>query len=153
MSHIRTQIVAALQATLTGLTSTETRVYAGRALPLPNSPLPALLVYADDETVEPMRVATAWPQTLNRRLDVRIDALAEDDGTLDADLQAILAEVETAINASAAAATCGGVVPDALILTEINVERDADAERTIGRLNTRWTGTYYTAANAPETAL
>jgi hypothetical protein len=153
MSHVRTQIATALASTLTGLTTTGVRVYLARELPMPQSALPALLVYADEESIEPMRTANAWPQTLRRQLSVRIDCIAEDTGSLEATLNTMLAEVETALNASSAAATCTNRIPDGLVLSEVSVERDADGERTIGRLSSRWVGPYYTAANAPETAL
>jgi hypothetical protein len=153
MSHVRTQIATALASTLTGLMTTEARVYLARELPLGQSALPALLVYADEETVEPMRTANAWPQTLRRALSVRIDCIAEDTGSLESVLNTMLSEVETAINASIAAASCSNRIPDGLVLSEVSVERDAEGERTIGRLSSLWVGPYYTAANTPETSL
>jgi len=154
VSHVRTQIAAALAATLTGLTTSGTRVYVARELPIGQSALPALLVYADEETVEPMRTANAWPQTLRRQLSVRIDCVAEDTGDLENTLATMLLEVETALNASFAAASCSNLIPDGLVLAGVPApERDAEGERTIGRLSCRWFGTYFTAANAPETAL
>jgi hypothetical protein len=153
MSHVRAQIASALALTLTGLTTSGTRVHVARELPLSQSALPALLVYADEETVEPMRTANAWPQTLRRQLSVRIDCVAEDTGDLETTLATMLAEVESALNASFAAVSCNNLIPDGLVLSEVSVERDAEGERTIGRLSCRWVGPYYTAANAPETAL
>ncbi len=154
MSHVRAQIAAALSATLTGLGTTGARVHVARPedLAIANTALPALLVYADSESVTPSPTVLAWPNRLERVIEVRIIALADDDGRLEDTLAQILTEIEAALHGSSAVAQLGGLLPAGLHLASVEIERDADGERTTGRLNTTWAGIYYTYSNAPETA-
>jgi hypothetical protein len=154
MSHVRTQITAALAAALTGLPTTLGRVFVSRPTdrPLQSYELPCLLVYADQESVDTSPTIFAWPFRQERTLEVRVEALAQDNNVIEATLATMLAEVESAINASQATATLGGLVPAGLRLTGVETVREAEAEVIVGRLITTWTGTYYTYSNAPETA-
>jgi hypothetical protein len=154
MSHVRAQITAAVAAALTGLTTTGSRVHVARPADnaLPQSGLPALLIYADAESVDTSPTVFAWPFRQERMLEVRVEALAADDGTIEATLATMLAEIEAGLNASQATNTLGGLVPAGLRLTGVETVREAEADVIIGRLITTWTGTYYTYSNAPETA-
>jgi hypothetical protein len=154
MAHVRAQITAAAAAALTGLATTGTRVHVARPADnaLPQSGLPALLIYADQESVDTSPTVFAWPFRQERTLEVRIEALAEDAGAIEATLATMLSEIEAGLNASQATNTLGGLIPAGLRLTGVEVLREAEAEVIVGRLITIWTGTYYTYSNAPETA-
>jgi len=154
VTHVRAQITAALANTLGRISTTGGRVHVARPenWPLATTQLPALLLYADAESVATTEIL-AWPRRLERTLQVRVEVLAEDDDDLESTLSAMLAEIEAAIGASKAASSCGGLLVHPLTLVDVDVTRDADAGRTVGRLVTTWTGTYYTYSNAPETAI
>jgi hypothetical protein len=154
VSHVRTQIVDYLAARLTGLATTGLNVHVARPpdQPLADTALPALLLYADAESVATTEIMS-WPRRLERTVEVRIEALAQDDGRLEDTLSQMLTEIEAALHASQVTASAGGLLVGPLVLTSIEVAREADAERTVGRLATTWTGTYYTYSNAPETAI
>lgn len=155
MSHVRAQIVAALSVTLGGLATTGSRVHVARPadLELAGTDLPALLIFADSESVTPSPIVFAWPNRLERSIDIRIVAVVEDDGTLEATLSQILTEIENAMQSSSVTSRVGGLVTAGLHLSAVEIERDASGERTLGRLTTSWSGVYYTYSNAPETAV
>lgn len=154
MSHVRAQIAAALAARLTGLATTGARVHVARPddMEIASTALPALLIYADSESVSASPTIFAWPNRLERVIEVRVIALAEDGGTIEATLAQILDEVESALHASAADAQLGGLLPAGLHLAAVDIDRDSSPERTVGRMTTVWTGIYYTYSNAPGTA-
>jgi hypothetical protein len=153
VSHVRAQIAAAIAATLADLPTSGPRVHVARPAdwPIAAAQLPAVLIYADAESISSNEVA-AWPRRLVRDMDVRIEALAEGMDDAEATLSRMLAEIEFALNASKLTASCGGLLLMPLLLTALDVAREADGERTIGRLATTWTCSYTTYSNAPETA-
>lgn len=150
MSHVRQQVRDALATTLTGLTTTGANVFGSRVWPVSVDDLPALLVHTDEESVEVLSIHS--PAILQRTLTVRIEALARATASLDDTLDTICSEVETAINATESAATAGGALDAPIRLAAVSVEFEP-AEQPVGRLVMSWTGTYSTAANAPDTAL
>jgi hypothetical protein len=154
VSHVRKQIIDYLAARLTGLTTTGSNIYICRPTdrPLADTALPALLLYADSESVTITEIMS-WPRRLERTLEVRIEAIAQDNGSLEDTLALMLTEIESALHTSRVTASAGGLLVGPLVLSGVEVSREGDAERTVGRLATTWTGTYYTYSNTPETAI
>lgn len=93
--HVRKQIRDALITTLTGLTTTETRVFPNRVHSMNSNALPGLIVYTVEEEVEEVAIGGI----LNRILDVAVEAYVATSENIDDDLDLIAAEVETAIGA------------------------------------------------------
>lgn len=151
-THVRTQIRAALASLLNGLTTTGNRVFTSRpqARPLHENELPAILIYTDDEIIEPQTIDV--PAIEGRGLEIHIDFVAAATDSLDSMLDAILAEVEVAINTSHETNTLNGVLKSNQ-LASIEVQTDADSEIPVGRMMTVWQAQYMTMSNAPGVAI
>jgi len=149
-NHVKTQIRDAAATACTSLTTTGARVYKARPddRPLQASELPCLLIYTDEEVQE---VATLGGPTrrLTRMLDLMIDGIAAGSGDIDATLDTIAKEVETAL---AADATLGGLAKD-LYPTRQEKERDAAGETPAHRIRMTFAVEYHTRQNAPDAAL
>lgn len=151
MPHVRQQIRdAAITALLAANTGAATRVFklAKRDM-LTVADLPCLVVSTGDEADIVREFANQMPPSrLSRPVDVQIEALAKTDD----DADDLFAEVETALHATRAAATLGGLVPRGLWLK--SVAPDADLlETRVHVLRGTWAGTYHTQSNAPTVAL
>lgn len=146
MPHVRQQIREAAIAILTGLTITGANVFASRKRPLGDSKLPCLLVFTDDESVSVTSIHA--PSVLDRRLQLRVVGLARDTTDLDDTLDAIAAEVEIALGNT----DLGGLV-QSLVLSSINTDFDDSMDKPAGQIVLTFEANYFTAANAPATAL
>lgn len=145
MTHVRTQIRDAAVTALTGLATTGIRVYASRLQPLPDAMLPGLVVTTNDEEIAGQDVhGVIQERTL--RLVVRCAAKAS--ATLDDTLDAMIADVETALDDQ----TFGGLAKS-VDLKSIAVDMDDLLEKPVGAAELTYTVTYYTAAGSPGTAL
>lgn len=92
--HAHKQIRDALKTRLTGLASTGARVYANRLYPLTAAELPALRVYLDEESAEPLSVHAP---ASSRVLSLSVEACAKATAALDDTLDQIGKEVEIAL--------------------------------------------------------
>lgn len=95
-NHAHTQIRSAVVAALTGLATSGTRVFANRLYPLTAAELPALRVYLDEESAEPLSVHV---QASSRVLSLSVEACAKANAALDDTLDQIGKEVEIALAA------------------------------------------------------
>jgi rubrerythrin len=92
MSHAREQIRDAVITTVTGLATTEERVFAGRIYPLTTAELPGLCVYTNAEQSELLTRTT-----LQRTLELVIEAYVKVTDAYESTIDTIAAEVELAI--------------------------------------------------------
>lgn len=145
MTHVRTQIRDAAVTTLTGLTTTGARVYPSRLTPLRDADLPCLLVMTNDEEIAGADVHGVLQE---RTLRLAVRAVAKVSGALDDTLDAMVAEVETALYAQ----TFGGLAKS-VNLAAISIEMEDALEKQAGFAELAYTVTYYTAAGSPGTAL
>jgi hypothetical protein len=74
-NHLRRQIREAIGTAVTGLTTTSTRVYQSRVVPLQDTNLPALLIYTRAERSSPATVH--GPRIVERTAEVEIVAVAK----------------------------------------------------------------------------
>lgn len=125
--HVRKQLREAVATAVTGLTTTATRVFQSRAYPVRPAELPCLLVYVDSESAED---ATIHGDTLLRRLQVRIEGLAQASADLDDTLDLIAKEVETAL---ASAVSIASTTTD-LGYTGAEIEIRDDLEKPTGSI-------------------
>lgn len=149
MSHVRTQIRAAAATTLTGLSTTTTKVFKSRLRPADDDELPCLLVYCDDEP-NIARQTIGNPSRLSRELLLVVKGLAKNNAALDDELDMICKEVEVAL---AANLTLGGLVRDGVWLTSINTTMNEEMEKPCGEIIMTFSATYSTNSNTPEVAL
>jgi hypothetical protein len=126
MAHVRKQIRDNIVTTLTGLTTTGSRVYRSRVYPVADNKLPGILIYTDSEEVETATINP--PRTQLRTLTVRIEAFVKGVSNFDDDIDTITEEVEEAL---AADLTRGGLAKDTRI-TDFSVEFSGDGDQPVG---------------------
>lgn len=146
MAHVRKSIRDAHVVAVTGLTTTGARVYPGRVYPLQAAELPALLVYTDAEDVQTDQLGVN--RTLEREVDIVIEACFKDTVSLDDKGDVILTEVETALGTPGV--NLGGAKRTQL--SRIEFERDAQGEKPAARMKMVFKALYYTARGAPTIA-
>jgi hypothetical protein len=138
MSHVRQQIRA---ATVTALSSIGS-VFASRTIPLESPELPAVLVYTNNETIE-----RATMGTYARTLELVTEVVAQ-GRTFDDDLDAVLVQIETALNQSKLGGLC-----KPLLAASIDVTVDTSGSTPTGRARLTYQAVYYTDHSSPETAV
>lgn len=138
VSHIRTQLRQQAAAALTGLATTGQRVFQSRIHPLDSASLPCLLVSTDSESAE---VIAAGRQ--HRRCDLTIQAVAKESANLDATLDQIMLEVETALAGGLAVA--GG-----LVLDSVSVRMDDGLEKPVGVAVMTWHADLFVQEGNPQ---
>jgi len=146
MSHVRQQIRDDIVTTLTGLATTGSNVFRSRIFPLEETNLPALCIYTKSETSEYDTIGL--PRSVNRVLDVAVEAYVKGVSNYDNTLDTIAVEMEEAI---AADITLGGLAKDAQITAfEADFAGDGEQPVAVGRFTV--TVEYRTVENDVETA-
>lgn len=157
--HRRTRIRRRVVELLRGATVAGQRVWANRFLPLTNRELPAILVYALDESIDPDSRTTA-PRELTRRLSLAVDGIvaAGSEGEIDDALDALSLEIETALHrdpffGTAASAALNPPVDDSVaadsILTDVEIGHETVGDRLVGRVAMTWEVEYQSLAPEP----
>jgi hypothetical protein len=132
--------------TLTGLTTTGSNIFRSRIFPLEETNLPALCIYTKSETSEYDTIGL--PRSVNRVLDVAVEAYVKGVSNYDNTLDTIAVEMEEAI---AADITLGGLAKDAQITAfEADFAGDGEQPVAVGRFTV--TVEYRTVENDVETA-
>lgn len=149
-NHVRQQIRESLAGLLTGLTTTGSNVYQSRLKPLQANELPALLIATDSEKIEPQGMGVN--PMLERQLNISVKVIAKAMSNLDDTLDACIKEVEQAVNASVAANTLNGLVKETL-LTDIEIDMNADSDMPTGQATLLFIASYYTQAATPDVSL
>lgn len=126
MSHIRKQIRDEIVTTLTGLTTTGSRVYQTRLYPLEQTKLPGLCIYTKSESIEYSTIR--YPRRQNRTLNVIVEAYVAATSNLDNTLDTISKEVEEALYADL---TRGGYAKDTSVVL-FEAEYDVSGEQPVG---------------------
>jgi hypothetical protein len=143
--HLRKRIRAAVTTALTGLATTGSRVYASRVYPLNANELPALRIYADEESATITSLAGA-SSILERRLAVRVEACVEAVTGFDDTADQIAKEVEIALTADYA---LGGLVKW-IFLSRIDQQLSGEGDRPVAVQTLTFEAMYYATANAPD---
>jgi hypothetical protein len=147
-NHLRRQIREGVAAAITGLATTGANVFQSRVYPLQTTDLPALLVHTDSETSEVLTIHS--PRELQRRVEVRVVAVAKAAADLDDTLDQIAKEVEVALAMPVSA--LAGIAKE-ITLTAISIDMQGSAEQPVGALTMTYQADYFTAENAPDVAL
>lgn len=146
MAHVRQQIRDQIVTTLTGLTTTGSNVFRSRIFPLEQTKLPALCIFTKSEAIEFDTIGL--PRSINRVLDVGVEAYVIGTANYDNSLDTIAVQVEEAI---AADVTLGGLAKDAQVTAfEADFSGDGEQPVAVGRFTV--TVEYRTAENDVETA-
>ena len=104
MAHVRESIRSNATTAVTSLSTTGSRVYRSRVYPLAHAKLPGLCVYCEGESTQTDTMGAS--STLDRELDLMIEAYVRGTANYDNTLDDICAEVEAGL---AADMTRGGL--------------------------------------------
>lgn len=146
-NHVRRQIRERVATTLTGLTTTGSKVYQSRVYPLAANNLPGLLVYTTSESSEPDLMGDQ-PE-LDRQLNLVIEGYAKTTSNLDDVLDQISKEIEIVM---AGDTKINALAKDSY-LTDTEIELTGEGEQPIGTVTLTYLVQYRTANNAPDVAL
>jgi len=140
MAHARQQIREQLATTLTGLTTTASRVYDTRLYAYDT--LPCLTVYADKDTVDEERSQAGkhWHD-----LALRVEARAKAKDSVEDTIDTICAEIEAAIYADT---TLNSKVVDVFI-ADTQIEYSVEQDQPIALATLTLNATYRVAPSAP----
>ena len=146
MAHVRKQIRDAIVTALTGLTTTVSNVFRSRIYPLEQTKLPGICIFTRSEAVEFDTLTMA--RSINRVLDVQVEAYVSATANYDNTLDQIAVEVEEALSADV---TFGGLAKDTQVTAfEADFSGDGEQPVAVGRFTV--TVQYRTAENDVETA-
>lgn len=143
-SHIRRRLREVAQQTLTGLETTEDRVYVGRARALGADHDPVLLIYTRNETSEFHATGRKLIRTVELMIEGRVVSATEPDDLLDT----IAAEVEVAM---ANKHQFGGLALSSLLVAT-RQSIIADGANHIGEIVLEYQVQYLTFASDPSIA-
>ena len=144
-NHVRQQIREKFGTTLTGLTTTGSRVYESRVYPLET--VPALVIYTKSETSEPIVIGT--DRVMSRELSVVVEGYAKATSNFDDTIDTISKEVEEAISADR---TLGGLAKDTYI-ESTEIEYTGDGEQPVGYVSLTFLTNYYVQETNPDIAV
>jgi hypothetical protein len=151
VSHVRQQLIDAVQTRVTGLTTTGARVYVQRPLEdtLTEAEIStgALRVFDDGDAVDTDGEYDAI--YMRRTTLVVIDAMALQNSGLAAKLRTIAAEVETALGT--ALTVTGKSVQ--LFYRGVEMSDSFEGDLSVGQGRMRFECVLYTTASAPETLI
>ena len=142
-NHLHRQIREAVVTKLTGLTTTGSRVYANRLLPLPDATSATLLVTLDEETATQASFHTYPKYELELRLSVA--AVCKASSGIDDTLDQVAKEVEVAL----ADGITVGAVNLPVFYTGMTFE-DVLGDKPVGIKRMSFSVQFTAAANAPD---
>lgn len=147
MSHVRQQLRERAATTLTGLSTTGSKVYQSRIYPLGNSNLPGLLIYTKSEDSEAVTMTGA--RTLLRNLSLVIEGYVKAVSNYDDTVDTIAKEVETAMGNDV---TLNGLAKNSY-LESTEIQYDGEGEKPVAVVSLTYSVEYMTKENAPQTAV
>lgn len=147
--HVRKQIRAAIVTTLTGLSSTGTRVSAARVDDHPTDKLPAIVVdTSEGGDIEAASIGGAG-RYLERNLTVSVTVYVKAASGYADTVDQCFKEIEIAL---AGNQSLGGLCKFIQPLNEPQVEISDDSEKPVARARQNFLVPYITALNAPDVA-
>ena len=150
MTHLRTTIRDAVTTTVTNLTTTGTRVYKSRNLPLSAAEFPCLCVYARADVPEYADAVftggKVWPV---RNLEMHVQGYVKDSDTsvIHTTLELIAEQVETAIFTTIPTGAYG------VTLGEQTIQIEDSGDETLGTIDMVFTIIYRAAEGAPGVSI
>lgn len=146
MAHVRKQIRDAVITTLTGLSTTGSNVFRSRIYPLESNKIPGLCVFSKSEAITFDTLTR--PRSINRVLEIGVEAYVKATSDYDNTLDTIAVEVEEAI---ASDVTLGSLAKDTQVTSfEADFSGEGEQPIAIGRFTVEVI--YRTLENDVETA-
>lgn len=146
-NHARQQVREALSTIVTGLTTTQGRVFQSRVYPVDESELPCLLVTTDEEENEYLN--TNYPSAVQRSITATVKAVVENIADLDDAVDNICKEVEIAVHADI---TLGGIV-SSVHLASTEIEIDTEGKKPVGVATMLFACVVFTLETTPDVLL
>jgi len=146
-NHLRQQIREQVGTTLTGLTTTGSRVYQSRVYPLSANLSPSLLIYTKSEESQPIVIGSS--RTMERILSLNIEAYVKATANSDDTIDTIAKEVESAL---AADTTLNGLAKDCF-LEGTEIDYNGEGEQPISVMTMTFAIMYITSESSPDIAL
>lgn len=146
MAHIRKLIRDNIEATLTGLATTNGRVYKTRVYPVAEDRLPGLAIYTRDESTEYATITK--PRTQMRELTVSVEIYVKAQVDYDDELDQIASEIEAALYTDI---TRGGYAKDTMV-TGFDCDFSGEGDQPVARGTMQISVDYVTLEGNPEVA-
>tara|TARA_R100000664_G_scaffold34142_1_gene54344 strand:- start:8165 stop:8608 length:444 start_codon:yes stop_codon:yes gene_type:complete len=147
MAHVRQQLRERAATTLTGLSTTQSKVYQSRIYPLGSANLPGLLVYTKSEDSEV--VTMSGVRTVFRNLSLVIEGYVKAVSNYDDTVDTIAEEVETALGNDV---TLNGLAKNSYLIST-NIEYQGEGEKPVAVVSMTYNIEYMTIENAPGTSV
>lgn len=146
MAHIRKLIRDNIETALTGLSTTDGRVYKTRVYPIAENRLPGLAIYTREESIEYATITK--PRTQMRSLVVSVEIYVKGQADYDDELDQIASEIEVALYSDP---TRGGYAKDTMV-TSFDCDFSGDGDQPVARATMQISVDYVTLENNPEAA-
>jgi len=147
MAHVRQQLRERAATTLTGLTTTGSKVYQSRVYPMGAANLPGLLIYTKSEDSEAQTIGGT--RTVLRNLSLVIEGYVKAVSNYDDTIDTVAAEVETALGNDV---TLNGLAKNSY-LESTEIEFDGEGDKPVASVSMTYIVQYMTIENAPQTAV
>lgn len=150
MTHLRSGIRDAAVSAVTGLSTTSTRVYKGRNLPLTASEFPSLCVYARADAPNYSDAAMGVRTIVPRVVELHIQGFVKDtdSSVIEDTLDAITEEVETALFAAFPLASALNMTLGEQTLSVVD-----EGDESLGTVDIVFNVMYRSAEGSPGTAM
>lgn len=146
MSHARTQIKQAIVNLLTSNIGTAT-IIQSRVYPLEDSKLPAILIYARQETITEMTLSK--PRTQYRTLSLVLEGIVKANSNLDSTLDNLALQIEQVL---AVNTTLSGLAKD-IILKDTEIQYHDEGDKPYGTMILTYHISYAVIETAPQTII
>lgn len=147
MTHVRKQIRDAIVAELTGLSTTGSNVYGGRSQTVAKAKLPALFIFATEETSA--IDAMGRPRPYIREVMVHIEMAVAASANVEDNIDQICLEIELAMGAD----NTFGSLAKRSELRATSIEFDESGDQPLAGARLEYAVQYRTREDDPETAL
>jgi hypothetical protein len=149
-AHITQQILAAVAAALVAAgTAAGARVYVDHPDELTPALLPAIVITAGPEQIEPLNLG--YPYTLQRVMLFDCIAVCQGSGAAAAS-RALAGQIEAALHASESAARLGSLLKAPLLLQSTDPSVSGQATQIVAEVRQTWRSVAFTVSGVPDAA-
>lgn len=147
MAHVRKLIRDSLTSALTGLATTQARVYQSRVYPIAQDKLPGLLIYSRSESTEYQTIGL--PRLQLRSISFTVEAYVKGTSGYDNSIDEICLQIEEALYANR---TLGGNAQDVMI-TGFEADFNGDGDQPVSMATLTVEVQYQTLEDNPDIAV
>lgn len=144
--HLRNQIRDQVKTTLTGLTTTASRVYDSRVYPLASNGTPAIVIYTKSEDSEPLDMGTNTTRIIDRNLSLAVEVYVKATANFDDTLDTCCKEIEAAMYADP---TINGLAKNTY-LESTEIDFNAEGDEPVAFATLTFLTNYMNRATTPD---